>query len=274
MVRALLVAAIALARALPAQDADEIIARSVERYQNSAERLRDYTFLRHAVQTSYNKQGQIAKRESETHEIVILAGRPYQRLVAKNDQPLSEKDARKEQEKADKELAKRLRNPEKQRKEAEKERQEALRYIAEIPRAFHFTLLGEETLEGRPVWKLRAEPRPDFKPRTSQAKVFKRVRGTLWIDQQTYQSVKVEMEVIDTISWGLFLLRVPPGATMSFTQTVVNNEIWAPARVDLRAEARLGLMKTLRMGFEMTFSDYRKFSAESQVVGVEELQQE
>jgi hypothetical protein len=273
MTRALL-AAIFLVPALPAQDANEIIARSAAQYQDAAERLRDYTFLRHAVQISYNKQGQVTKRESETHEILILAGRPYERLVARDGEPLSQKDARKEQEKADKELARRLKNPEKQRKEAEKDREEARRYIAEIPRAFFFTLLGEETLEGRPVWKLRAEPRPDFKPRVDDAKVFKKVRGTLWIDQQTYQAVKVDMEVIDTISWGLFLVRVPPGATMSFTQTVVNNEIWAPARVDLRADARLGLMKTFRLGFEMTFSNYRKFSAESQVVGVEELQQE
>lgn len=271
MPRVFILAALAAVR-LFAQDANEIIQRSVERYQFSTDRLRDYTFLQRAEQISYNKKGEVSKRESETHEVLILAGRPYERLVAKNGEALSEKDTRKEQEKADKELAKRLKDPEKQAREIEKDREESRRYFAEIPRAFDFTLLGEETYEGLPAWKIHAEPRPDFKPQEDDAKVFKKVRGTVWVDQASYQWVKADMEVIDTISWGWLVLRIPPGATMSFTQTRVNDELWVPATVDVRANAKLGLLKTFRMGFELTFAEYRKFSVES-VLTIDEVQQ-
>jgi hypothetical protein len=254
-----------------AQDAAEIMRRSAEQVQTSSERLRNYTFLQRAVEVSYNKAGEETKRESETHEILILAGRPYERLVAKNGEPLSEKDARKEQEKVDKELAKRLKDPEKQRKELEKEREEDRRFLAEVLRAFDFTLLGEETLEGVPVWKLHAVPREAFKPKEDRAKILQRMRGDIWVEQDGYQWVKMDLEVIETISLGWFLVRIPPGAKILFAQTRLNDELWGPAEFRVRAEAKVGLLKTFRMGLELDFSEYRRFSAESQVIGVEEV---
>jgi hypothetical protein len=254
-----------------AQDVDEIIRRSVERDAANFQRFRDYTFQETTEERRYDRQGRVSSTQTETSEVLILAGYPYTRLIARDGRLLSEKEERKEAEKLDKELAKRLKDPQRKLAEFEKERAAQRRFFREIPGAFDFTLLGEETIDGLPVWKIHAEPKRGYKPRDRRARVFQKVRADLWIDQAEYQWVKAEVKVIDTISWGLFVLRIPPGAAISFSQTRVNSEVWLPKRVEVRADARLGLLKTFRVGFDVAYSNYRKFQTESQVVGVEEV---
>ena len=263
--------ALALAPVVKAQDVVEIVRRSVERDAANFERFRDYAFEETTEQTRYDKQGRATSTETETVEVLMLAGRPYTRLLARDGKPLSTKDERKEREKLDKELEKRSKDSEKGRKKFEQERAEERRFFREIPDAFDFTLLGEETVEGLAVWKIRADPKPGYKPREKRANVLQKLRATMWIDQAGYQWVKAEIGVIETISWGLFVLRIPPGATISFSQMRVNNEVWLPKEARIRADARLGLLKTFRVGFEVAYSNYRKFQAESQVVGAEEV---
>jgi hypothetical protein len=262
--------AVALLPAASAQNVTDIVRRSVERDAVNFQRFRNYTFQETTEETRYDRRGRVSSTRAETVEILMLAGRPYTRPIARDGKPLPARQEHREQEKLDKELAKRLKNPEKQLADFEKERAEDRRFFREIPDAFDLTLLGEESVDGLPVWKIRAEPKAGYKPREKRANVFQKVRATIWIDQGEYQWVKAEVEVIETISWGLFVLRIPPGATISFSQTRVNSEVWLPKELRIRADARLGLLKTFRLGFEAAYSNYRKFQSESQVVDVRE----
>jgi len=270
MTRALCMAATVLVVA-NAQSADDIVRRSIERDAGNFQRFRDYTFQETTEESRYDKHGAVTSMESETVEVLMLAGRPYTRLIARDGRPLTEKDARKEQEKLDKELEKRLKDPEKQNAKFEQERAEERRFLREIPEAFDLTLAGVEAIDGLPVWKIHAEPKPGYKPHERRAGVFKRLRADIWIDQADYQWVKADVDVIETISWGLFVLRIPPGAKISFSQTRVNDEVWLPKEARIRADARLGLLKTFRVGVNIGYSDYRKFQSESQIIGVQEI---
>lgn len=254
---------------LPAQSADEIIRRSVERDQSNFERLADYTFLEETTETRYRKDGSVDSAERTTEEVLMLAGRPYYRVVARDGKPLAEKDARKEQEKLDKEAAKRQKESEKDRAKWAKEREEERRFFREIPDAYTFTLLGTEQVGGHTAWRIHAEPREEFEPKEDRAKILKKIRGDVWVSQAEYQWVKAEFDVIDTISWGWFVLRIPPGARIAFEQARVNDEVWVPLAIHIRADAKLGLLKTFRMGVDVAYRDYRKFQTESKIIGVE-----
>jgi hypothetical protein len=273
MGRAILIAMVC-ACAVTAQDAREIVKRSVDRDARNFERFKDYTFQQFTQQRMLDKKGNVSSTETELEDVVPLGGRPYYHLLERNGRPLSEKDARKEQEKLDKEAAKRARESERERAKYERERRQERSFAREIPDAFTFTLLGEEQIDGLPVWKIRAEPKPGYKPRARRAGAFKNVRGTLWIDQAGYQWVKADIDVIGTISWGLFILRIPPGAKIEFLQTRVNDEVWLPKQVHIRADAKLGLVKTYRADVQIDYRNYRKYRTESQVLDVEELPQE
>ncbi|HVP00864.1 MAG TPA: hypothetical protein VMT15_22510 [Bryobacteraceae bacterium] len=249
-----------------AQDANEIIRRSTARDFTNFENRKDYTYLERTEVRQYNSKGNVSKAEVETREILILEGRPYEKFVARNDKPLSTKDAAKEDRKLDNELEKRRRESASEKARLEKERKEEQKFLREFTEAFDFRIVGEEPVSGKPAWVLSVDPKPNYRPKQSEAKVFTKLHGKIWIDKGEYHWVKAEGEATDTLSFGLFLFRVAPGARLSFEQTRVNEEVWLPSHISVRAEARLALLKKMRAEIDITYRDYRKFQADSKLV--------
>src|SRR5215472_7319872 len=91
----------------PTNDPREIIKRSVEIDHRTIELARNYTCQQREVEKHLDSHGAVKSVESKTWDITVLYGEPYSRLIQKNDRPLSEKDARKEDEKMDKFIAER-----------------------------------------------------------------------------------------------------------------------------------------------------------------------
>ena len=125
---------------------------------------------------------------------------------------------------------------------------------------------GDERVDGRDVVVLEATPRPAFHPQSRSAKLLPHFRGKLWIDRQSYQWVKVEAQVIDTITWGLFLIRLDPGARIFFEQSLIRNEVWLPHEVLVTGSARIGLFKKLRLREQVTYKNYRRFQTDSRLL--------
>jgi len=251
------------------QDALEIVHKSLDRDISNFEHLKNYTYQQREEDRQYEKDGKLKKTESETTEVLILAGRPYEKLIAKNDKPLSEKDARKEQAEMDKEIAKRSNLSESEKQKLEKRRAENRKFLREIPDAFTFRLAGEEQVSGKRAWVIVAEPKPNFHAKDLRAKILSKLRGKIWVDQSEYQWVKVEAEVLDTISIGLALFRIAPGGHLTFEQTRVNDEVWLPAHALFHADARIGYIKKMHGEVELNYSDYKKFQSDSRIVSSE-----
>jgi hypothetical protein len=249
-----------------AQDAADIIRRSVERDATNFERFKNYTFLERVEERRYGRSGNLSSKEVQTYEFMVLGGRPYGKLVERDDKTLPAKEVRKEQEKLDKESAKRQRESASDKAKDDKDRAEERRYLREIPEAFHLTLQGTEQIGGRPVWVIGAQPRPGYKPKLKRAEILAHLRGKIWVDQTDYQWVKAEVEVIDPISFGLGLVKLAAGAALSFEQVRVNEEVWLPSRISVRADARLAYLRKLRAELDITYRDYQKFQADSRIV--------
>ena len=110
------------------QDATNIMKRSIDRDFDNFEQQKNYTYQQHQQDREFDAKGSVTKTETETSEILILGGRPYEKVVAKNGKPLAEKDARKEREKMDRELARRLNLSAAQKAKLERERVENHKY--------------------------------------------------------------------------------------------------------------------------------------------------
>ena len=65
--------------------------------------------------------------------------------------------------------------------------------------------------------------------------MFSKVEGKLWVDKQDHGWIKVDGQVIQPISIGLFLARVLRGSHITMQQMRVDNGIWMPERVEVRA---------------------------------------
>ena len=167
--------------------------------------------------------------EVKTYDVTLQEGTPYRQLVQRDDRPLTATEEKKEQESFAKSIAER-------RQETTAERAKRLSAYEgrpdwqreawhELADAFEFRLVGEGKLDGHSIFIIEAMPRQGYQPRSRTAKLFRSLKGRFWVDQQDHQIVKVEAEVIDTISVGLFLVRVAKGsrATLELTPSAMES---------------------------------------------------
>jgi len=261
------------ASVLPAQDAREIVRKSVELDQSNWHRMRDYTWIARQTDRVLDSSGQVKSEKTDEWESVVIYGEVHHRMLKRDGKPLSEADDRKEQAKLDQLVAKRDQETPEQRarQEAEFEKQRAKdrEFLREIPEVFDFKLLGEEKIDGQDVWVISATPKTGAQPKHGDAKALLRVQAKVWIDKAEYQWVRLEAETTATISFGLFLARLATGAKLEFEQTRVNDEVWLPKRAVVRGAARLVLVKKLAGEEETTWSNYRKFQVDSRVVATQ-----
>src|SRR5690348_2302443 len=138
----------------------------------------------------------IDKNGDRTYEVTMLFGSPYQRLIALNGHDLSPAKQKDEQRKYEQAVNDR------QHESSDKRSQRIAKYEADRKRdytliqqmivAFDFSLLSEETLTDRQVYVLKATPKVGYRPPNRDSAVLTGMEGTLWIDRDTYQWVKVQ----------------------------------------------------------------------------------
>jgi hypothetical protein len=254
----------------------EIVRKSVELDQREALLMRQkYTWQFREVERDVDKDGNVKKTTINTYDHLFLYDHPHNRLIAKNDQPLSEKDEREEEKKIQKlkdefeheSEAKR----QKRHAERDKEIEESRKFLRQIPDAYDFEIKGEETVNGRDTWMIALTPRPDFKPTVKFADILKKIRATIWIDKQEYRWAKVDAQLIEDATFGLFIARLHKGARLQFEQMKVNDELWCMRWSHVEGSARIALFVNERGDEETTFSNYRKFTAEAKITGVSEM---
>jgi hypothetical protein len=260
----------------PTNDPTEIIRRAIEMDQRNFELARNYTYQERRVFKALDKHGKQKHQQIETYDWTILYGEPYSRLIQKDDQPLKPKDQLKEQEKVDKFIAKRKHESAEQRKKRlereERERREDRAFATEVVNAYDFRIVGEEQLKGRDVYQIDASPRKDFHPTQPHADMLPKLKAKVWIDKKDYGWAKIQAQTIDTISWGLFVLRIHQGSQVILEQTRVNNEIWLPSKLAVTGGARVALLVNADIDLQSDYSNYEKFSAGSRILpGVTEV---
>ena len=65
---------------------------------------------------------------------------------------------------------------------------------------------------------------------------------------------------------GWLLARVGEGTHLSYEMMRINDELWVPGGISLKASARMILLKKVNVEQTVTFTDYRKFSSDSRII--------
>jgi hypothetical protein len=78
--------------------------------------------------------------------------------------------------------------------------------------AFLFTFVVKEPRGDLLLAKYKMDPNPAFKPTSRFTSIFPRVRGFVWIDEASGELARIEGEVTDDISVGLFLGKIYKGS--------------------------------------------------------------
>ncbi len=263
---------------VPVEQIRELLRRAEEKDLENDKQQRDYTYIERVDRHELDGKGSVKKAETRTSEVLQIYGEDVERLIAKDDKPLSHDDAKKEDDKIQKIIDKRKKESEEDRRKRlakeEKDREEDRKFVLEVADAFNFRLVGSEVIDGRDTWVFEGEPRPGFEPKERNAKILGKFKGRVWIDKAESEWVKLDITAIDTISFGLVLARIHKGTHLIVELTRVNDEVWLPKRVQLHFDARIALFKSYDDDVEQTYRDYKKFRTDTKITVVGEENRE
>lgn len=232
--------------------------------------LNDYTFTQTVTARERDKKGAVKKTTVKVFEVFPGEEIGYERLVSENGKPTPALVLAREDEKHRKKVEEFVRERQRESPAARdkrltkerKERDEEQQQIDELFRIMDGRLTGREYLGSQQTLVLAFSPRRKVKTTTTTGKVFKSIEGRAWFTADEHQLVKVEMRVIDTISFGLGLFaRLHKDTTAKFERRLVAPDAWLPARYQFRGSGRIMLLKGVRVDTEVEFSDYRKSTA-------------
>lgn len=250
------------------QDARSLVSRAVAADDHSDRLARDYTYKIHDEIRELDSTGAVKSVHSTVDEVLYIGGKRYFRPLEKDGKPIAASEQRREQARLDRAVneADRLTEAERDRRIAHEERDRAKSraQFRDIPDAYDFKLLGETVIDGRGAYEISATPRAGYNGELRG--ILRNLEGTLWIDKQDSIWVKFEAEVLKPFSLGWFLARVAEGTHLSYEMMRVNNELWVPKDISLKASARLALFKKVNAEQTVTFTDYRKFQTDSRIV--------
>jgi hypothetical protein len=236
---------------------------------------RQYTWMQRQENRTLDSNGKVKSTEVENSEYMQIYGEPFERLISKNGKSISDKERAKQDEKIDKLIHERENETPEQRQKRldayEKKQAQNRAFVEEVADAFTFRVLPEQSVEGRQAYVIEGTPKPGFHPRQKNSELLMKFRFQAWIDPGDCGLLKLDAQAIDTISLGGILARIGKGTRIVVEQKKLNDEVWLPSHISVKADGRIVLLKKFNVEQDIVFSDYRKFRSESRITGVQEV---
>jgi hypothetical protein len=196
--------------------------------------------------------GQVKSENIDVTRMTLVNGARFEQVMEHNGQPPSAKEQRKHDENFEK-----LKHETPDEKTARlRQDQENKSFLEDVLEAFDFHLIGEEVVGGRPAYVLQATPHAGYRAHGKYGKMFSKVEGKLWVDKQDFGWMKVDGEVTQSFSAGVFVARVQRGSHIILEQMCVGDRVWVPKRLEVRASARILFVKSLDIERILTYSEY------------------
>jgi len=240
-----------------------LIRECADKYLENEKKLRDYTYVEREETRRLDGHGKVRSTDVKTFDVMEIYGEQVQKLISKDDKPLSQKDAKKEDDKIQNLIDQRKNESdaarEKRLRKEEKDREQGRQFVQEVAAAYNFRFVGMESLDGHDNYVIDADPRPGYQPHLKEAKLLPKFRFRIWIDKQDVQWRKLDLQCIDTVTFGLFLFRMHKGAHATMEQIRVNDEVWLQRRIVANVDFRLALMKNYDLSVDISDGDYKKF---------------
>jgi len=256
----------------PLPDYETFAAQVKTHLATDEERQSGYMFLERRIEQKLDRSGRLRDEVIKVFE--VYPGLPgedrYRRLIEEDGRPVSADKLAKQDRGRQKEVEAYARKlsigPEREKatRDREKERRQYAAAVDDVFHIYDIRMVRRDSIEGHDTIVATLSPRVEAKPKTDDGRIMRHFRALAWISESDYELVRVEIEAIDNLSFGLGLFaRVHKGTVATFQRRKVNNEVWLPERVTWTASARVMLLKSLRLRGVSEFSDYRKFTVDT-----------
>ena len=245
----------------PLPDIKQLL-RDVQENQKQLESLVDqYSCTEDEEVRELDKNGQIKKTIVKEYMDFYLGGELVRREVKKDGKPLTAD----EQKKEDSRIEKRIRDYDKKNSEGDDASKKKERIdVSTFLRSSDFTHPRWEQFRAHEVIVFDFAPNPAYKPRNKTEDLLHKLVGTLWVDDQDHQVVRLEAHLSDSFKLaGGLLASIRKGSSLVMEQAKTNGEVWLPSYVDAHFSARLLLLSSALGDYASNFSDYKKFRVET-----------
>lgn len=272
LIIALLLLAAPVAQERPLPDFDAFAAQVRKRLATDEERQSGYRFVERRTEQKVDSSGRVTSESVKVFE--VYPGLPgearYRRLIEENGRrvvpdTLARRDRGRQQ---DVESYAKAQASASQRQKAAREQENTRRRrnaaIDDLFRIYDIRMIRRESIGGHGTIFATLAPKDGVTMQTDDGKTMRNFKARAWISESDYELVRIEVEAIRDVSFGLGLLaRVHKGTLAAYERRKVNNEVWLPAKVTWMGSGRLLLLKRLRLRGVSEFSGYKKFTVDT-----------
>jgi hypothetical protein len=253
----------------PLPDFNTFSAQVRKHLATDEERQSGYVYVERRTEQKVDSSGRPTSETVKVYEIYpgLPGQQRYRRLIEDNGRRLAPDQIARQDRDRQKDVDEYVKTQasESQRQKAAREQEKARRRtsaaIDDLFRIYDIRMIRRESIDGHPTILATLDPKENVRPQTDDGKIMRNFKARAWVSETDYELVRIEIEAIRDLSFGMGLLaRVHKGTVATFERRKVNNEVWLPARVTWTASGRLLLVRRLRLRGISEFSDYKKFT--------------
>ena len=250
--------------------------------------LKNYTYTEKTTLINLDSGGKT--RDTETSVYHVIHGQEpwhsYRKLISKNGVLLSAAELEKqdwEQKKREKKLQIEM---EKAAREAEKKKAArqsktpapagkedemfcspaSCPFVDFVTRVYDIQVVRREVIDGYATVLITFRKKAGLKPKSVDEKFMRHLALRAWITEQDHEPMRLEVQLLDKVSFGYGVLgKIQPGSGAVQERRKINDEVWAPVRVEMSMAGRLLVVKRNQRQIS-EFSDFKKYTVETNVV--------
>jgi hypothetical protein len=235
----------------------------IAKNQQALEDLRQlYTCHLSEEEDKTDSDGKVESRTMKDYDVFYIGDQQALHLLARDGKPLEGDEKKDEDDKFDKQFDKLKKkqaelaaDPKKQQKQKEEDEAQ----LSDFLRAELFSNPRREMFRGHEVIAFDVNANPNYKPKKRIDSILQKLSGTMWVDEQAREVVRLEAHFAESVKIGGGLVAsLAKGSNFVFEQEKINDEVWLPSYAEVHLSGRIVFVK-LKQNFVDRFSDYKKF---------------
>jgi hypothetical protein len=239
--------------------------RDISRNQQALEDLRrQYTCHMAEEEDNTDSDGNVKSRAMKDYDVFYIGDEQELRLLAKDGKPLEGREKQAEDDKFSqkfdelkKKQAELAADPKKQAKQQEEDEAD----LSDFLRAEIFTNPRRTMFRGHQVIAFDVSANPGYKPKKRIDNIIQKLSGTMWVDEDAREIVRLEARFTDSVKIGGGLVAsLAKGSNFVFEQDKINDEVWLPSYIEVHVSGRIVFVK-LKQNFIDRYSNYKKFGS-------------
>jgi hypothetical protein len=142
-----------------------------------------------------------------------------------------------------------------------KARREAQEGIEDFFRVYAFSSAVPSRLDDHDAVAVTLTPRRDAHTRTDIGRQMKKWAGRVWVDRAAAQLVRIEVEAIEDVTFGLGVIgRIHKGSRAWYRRGPIEDGTWVPLEARFTGSGRTLMLRPFRMDAWSRYGDYHRLA--------------